>query len=236
MRALRIPALVAGVACIASAVTVGWLGARSAQDSAVRQDAELGTASRQAATTLTQGFERVRAIDLMLAADPSFVHYALDPRPAAVKMADPKGSLPEVKASLAYLDKLLPDLDSAGFSDAAGDEVARFSGGQIAVSSSLSNIKPQVFFAPAMTLGPGKVFRSNPYLSDLTGRSQWVITHSTQIASDGRVYGVVYFSVPVSILASAAFADLPAGLALLASVAARARVSSRRSSPAGGRG
>ena len=199
MRKLRVPALVVGVALIASAVAVGMVGARAAQTRAEQQDAKLGVAARQAATTLTQVFERVRSIDLMLAHDPSFQAYATDPRPRDVKMADPNGPIVDVRAALAYLNTLLPgQLDSAGFADSSGTEVARFAAGEIAVSSSLDNVKSQPFFPPAMTLGPGKVFRTEPYLSSLTGRSQWVITHSTQVFSNGQALGVIYFSIPVT--------------------------------------
>ena len=70
MRSLRVPALVAGISLISAAVAMGVVSSRTTQARADTQDGQLGVSARQAATALTQTFERVRTIDLMLAHTP----------------------------------------------------------------------------------------------------------------------------------------------------------------------
>ena len=104
MRSLRVPALIAGVSLVSAAVAMGVISSRTSQAHAEAQDSQLSSSARQAATSLTQTFERARTIDLMLAHQPSFASFIADRRPPAVKLVDPTGDIQGINDSLRFLD------------------------------------------------------------------------------------------------------------------------------------
>jgi methyl-accepting chemotaxis protein len=199
VRSLRVPAIVAGVACLTAACALGVLDTRSQQQAVDTADTQVNYASRQAENALTQTFERIRTIGLILGRDPSFAQYAEDPRPRAVKIAERGGVVDEIGSALRYIDTLLPgQLDSANFAGVDGNEVARYSSSRIALPGQLSNVKNALYFEPAITLGAGKVFRSSPYISPTS--DLWVVTDSTVVAVNGHPVGVISISVTMDSL------------------------------------
>ena len=199
MRSLRVPALVAGVASLTAAAAIAALGARADSAAADTVDSQVNYASRVAENSLTQTFERIRTIALILARDPSFAEAVADPRPVATALADKTSSLNEVNDALRYLPTLLPgQIDSANFSTVKGQELTRYSNGRVALAGSLTDVQDQLYFGPALTLGEGKVFRSAPYLSDQSGA--WVVTDSTAVYSGGKAVGVISFSITMDSL------------------------------------
>jgi methyl-accepting chemotaxis protein len=201
VRNLRVPALVAGVACLTAAVTFGVLGSRAAGADAESVDTQVNYASRTAENALTQTFERVRTIALMLSREPSFSNAVLDRRARTVALTDPRGPVRDVEAALRYLATLLPgQVDSAGYADIQGNELVRWANQRIALPGSLTNVKDARYFAPAVNLGAGKVYRTQPYLSP-TGA--WVVTESTVVTDprDGRTpVGLVSFTMTMDSL------------------------------------
>jgi methyl-accepting chemotaxis protein len=202
LRSLRVPALVAGVGLISAAVAMGVLGSRASQARSDTIDGQLNVAARQVGTSLTQTFERVRTIDLMLANQPSFAAFVADPRPPAVKLRDSTGNIKDIDTSLRFLDELLAgQLDSAGFADIHGNEIARFAEGRLALIGSLGNIKTEPFFTAPLLMGPDAVYRTDPFLTDTT--NNWVVAHSTLVTNNGSGTGVVYFSITMDSLRTA---------------------------------
>ncbi len=211
MRSLRVPALVAGVACLTAATAIAVLGARADSAATDTVDQQVNYASRVAENSLTQTFERIRTIGLILARDPSFAESIADPRPVAAKLADKTSSLSEVNNELRYLPTLLPgQVDSANYADVAGNELTRFANSRISLAGSLTNVRDQLYFEPALTLGEGKVFRSAPYISDQSGA--WVVTDSTAVYSGGKPVGVISFSLTMDSLRTSIIGSSVAGL------------------------
>ena len=205
------PALVAGVACLTAATAIGLLGARADSAAADSVDQQVNYASRVAENSMTQTFERIRTIGLILARDPSFAESITDPRTTAAKLADKTSSLSEVNEELRYLPTLLPgQIDSANFADIKGNELTRFAGGRVSLPGWLTNVRDQLYFGPALTLGEGKVFRSAPYISDQSGA--WVVSDSTAVFSGGKAVGVISFSLTMDSLRSAIIGSSVAGL------------------------
>ena len=213
MRSTRVPALIAGVSLISAAIAMGVIGSRSAQARADAADTQLNVAARQVATSLTQTFERVRTIDLMLAHQPSFANYAADPRATVVKRVPGNADVTEIGNSLRFLDKLLGgQLDSAGFADIHGDEAARYAQSRLALPANLANIKAEPFFEAPLLMGPDAVYRTDPYRSDLT--NNWVLGHSTLVTNAGKGGGVVYFTITMDSLRTAMLAAATDGAVL----------------------
>lgn len=201
MRSLRVPALVAGVSLISAAVAMGVVSSRASQSLADTRDTQLGASARQVSTSLTQTFERVRTIDLMLAHQPQFADFISDPRPTAVKL-QAGGNVSQIDDSLRFLDELLPgQLDAAGFADIHGNEVARYNLGRIALPESLGNIKREPYFTAPLLMGPDAVYRTDPFLSDVS--NTWVLGHSTLVSINGKGSGVVYFTITMDSLRTA---------------------------------
>jgi|GEM_PF-548414 len=213
VRSLRVPALVAGVSLITAAVAMGVISSRASQAHADSQDSALASSSRQVSTSLTQTFERVRTIDLMLAHQPSFAAFIADPRPPAVKLVDPVGDIQKIDDSLRFLDQLLPgQLDSAGFADIKGNEIARYSEGHVLLNVGLGNIKGQSYFAAPLLMGPDAVYRTDPYLNPTT--NNWVLGHSTLVTINSAGSGVVYFTITMSSLRASMLTALQNGQTL----------------------
>ena len=194
VRSLRVPALIAGMGLVSAAVAMGVISSRTSQAHAAAQDSQLSSSARQAATTLTQTFERARTIDLMLAHQPSFASFIADRRPPAVKLVDPTGDIQGINDSLRFLDQLLPgQLDSAGFADIKGAEIARYDEGKVLLNVGLGNVKGQSYFAAPLLMGPDAVYRTDPYLNPAS--NNWVLGHSTLVTINGAGSGVVYSGV-----------------------------------------
>ncbi len=201
MRNLRVPAIVAGVSLISAGVAMGVISTRTSQSLAATQDSQLNVAARQVSTSLTQTLERVRTIDLMTAHQPSFADFISDPRPRSVKLGS-GGNIENIDDALRFLDTLLPgQLDSAGFADIHGLEVARYNLGRISLSEALGSVKKEPYFNAALLMGPNAVYRTDPFLSDVS--NTWVLGHSTLVSSNGVGIGVVYFTITMDSLRTA---------------------------------
>ena len=156
--------------------------ARADDAAADTVDAQVNYASRIAENALTQTFERIRTIDLMLAREP--VVRRVRRRPAAdadqARRQD-RSSLDEVNVALRYLATLLPgQLDSAGFADLNGNEIARYE----QRPRRAAGLARQRQDAALLRAGadPRRRTRSTaraPYLSDQSGA--WVVTDSTVV-------------------------------------------------------
>jgi diguanylate cyclase (GGDEF)-like protein/PAS domain S-box-containing protein len=87
-----------------------------------------------------------------------------------------------------------------------GVELARYNGGAIAATSSLSPDESvnNPAFAPTLALAEDAVFRTDPYVSPDSGR--WVFGLGTPIVDSGGVEGLLHFELPV-----VAFSDALAG-------------------------
>ncbi len=204
------PAIVAGVACLIGAAAFGTLDARSVQQHNEVVDAQVSYASRQAEHALTQTFERLRTVSLTIAREPSFGVLASDPRPAAVKVSARGPAVLDVEAALRYLDTLLPgQLDSAGFADLQGNELSHWADGRIALPGSLGNVRDALYFAPAVVLGGGRVFRSEPYVA--RGSSAWVVSDATVVTAHGKPVGVIFFTITMDALRTSMLSSGSAG-------------------------
>jgi hypothetical protein len=210
VRSLRVPLIVAGVSLVSAAVAMGVINSRSSQTRSDTLDGQLSVASRQVATSLTETFERVRTIDLMLANQPSFANFIADARPRGVKLEDSAGNIQEINNSLRFLEELLPgELGSAGFADIQGNEVARYVHGGIVLNEGLGNVVKESYFAAPLLMGPNAVYRTDPYLSDLT--NSWVLEHSTLVTISGGGSGVVYLTITMDSLRTSMLAAVQNG-------------------------
>ncbi len=199
MKSARTPALVAGLACLAAAVTIGVFGIRSNQQAAQELDSNLTNSAEAGAAQLNQANARLRTISLMLAQDRAFTAYSLDYRPRDVKRADDAGAVADIGRSLRYLDELMPaQLESAGYADISGFEAARYEGGRLVLPGALTKIVKEPYFSDAINAGPGVVVVTPPTLNSVS--SNWVITYSSVVTSVGQERGVVYFSVTLESL------------------------------------
>ena len=136
------------------------------------------------ATSLTQTFERVRTIDLMLAHQPAFPDFVADTRPLSVRLQPSNPQLVDIDNALRFLDQLLAgQLDTAGYADIRGNEVARYAQGRLALIPDLGNIKGEPFFKAPLLMGPDAVYRTDPFLSDVS--NNWVVGHSTLVTTGG---------------------------------------------------
>ena len=191
---MRTPALVAGLACLAAAVTMGVLGVRSNQQAAHDLDTMLTNSAETGAAQLNQTNARLRTISLMLAQDPGFAAYSQDFRAREVKRSDEAGPVADVEHALKYLDQLMPaTLGSAGYADISGYEAAHYVNGRLVLPGALSQVVSQPFFTDAINAGPGMVVVGAPTLDPVS--NTWQITYSSLVTSVGQERGVVYFSV-----------------------------------------
>jgi diguanylate cyclase (GGDEF)-like protein len=198
VRSLRVPIIVAGVSLVTAALAMGVINSRASQSLAQARDGQLTALARQESTSLTQTLERLRTIDLMMAHQPSFAAFITDPRPRPVKL-HAGGNIAQIGDSLRFLGELLPgQLDSAGFADIHGIEVARFSLGHIPVSESMGSVKKELYFTAPLLMGPDVVYRTDPFLSAVS--NVWVLGYSTLVSSNGAGAGVVYFTISMNSL------------------------------------
>jgi diguanylate cyclase (GGDEF)-like protein len=198
LRSLRVPAIVAGVSLVTAAVAMGVINSRASQSLARTRDGQLTAVARQESTSLTQALEQVRTIDLMMAHQPAFANFITDPRPHALKL-HAGGNIQQIDDSLRFLSQLLPgQLDSAGFADIHGVEVARYSQGVTALSDSLGSVKHKPYFTAPLLEGRGAVYRTDPFQSDVS--QSWVLGYSTLVSGNGVGAGVVYFTITLDSL------------------------------------
>ena len=194
MKNVRTPALVAGLACLAAAVTMGVLGVRSNQQAAHDLDTTLTNSAETGAAQLNQTNARLRTISLMLAQDPGFAAYSQDFRTREVKRSDEAGPVADVEHALRYLDELMPaQLGSAGYADISGYEAAHYVNGRLLLPGALTQVVSQSYFTDAINAGPGIVVVGAPTLDPVS--NTWQITYSSLVTSVGQERGVVYFSV-----------------------------------------
>jgi len=213
VRSVRVPALVVGVAVLVSSASVGVLGQRAQRQAGEQRDAQLTASAQQAATVLGQTLERARAIDLVLAHDPSFRAFATAPGDTARKAATRGGPIDGVNDALRYLDTVFPGrLDSAGFADARGREAARFAARRLVLPGSLGTVAGQPYFGPALTLGEGNTYLTAPYASPYSG--EWVVSIATVVAAQGRPVGVVHYSLTLDSLRTAVLGSVDPGVVL----------------------
>ncbi|HYN75083.1 MAG TPA: methyl-accepting chemotaxis protein, partial [Candidatus Limnocylindria bacterium] len=194
MRSLRVPALVVGVALVASAAALGMVGSRTASAAAERRDQGLTTRAQTASTTLAQTFERARTTELVLANDQAFRTYVAAPGDWQDKAGDRDGVAAPVIASLRYVGTIFPsEVDSTGFVDTAGNENARVVGQRAVLIGDLANVRGSEWFGPARALSAGEVYRTAPYQSPDTG--EWVVTFASPVFDGADKVGVVHIEL-----------------------------------------
>ena len=138
----------------------------------------------QISSAFTHHFDRARSLDLLLAQNEAF-----DPeRTEATDRA-------AANRALRYLEVLYPGaIGEACLIDDHGRELARVTEGRPADEGDLSDDEASnPFFAPTLSLSPGRVYQAPPYVSPDTGR--WVISNSTWIGHPERSRLIVHFEV-----------------------------------------
>ena len=176
------------------ALALGALMLSTANGLFVQQaHAELLRRNQAVADDINGLTERAAQALLLARQDPAFdAYYGAEPgspeREAARKV---------IERQVLYLQKLF-DIDEICLIDASGAESVRGVGGTIASEDQLSpNETDTPFFAPALALPDGQVYRSSePYLSG--DSNDWAVAHATPIVlADGRHAGVLHFEIPL---------------------------------------
>jgi signal transduction histidine kinase/FixJ family two-component response regulator len=208
-RSLRVKlGLLALLGMASMAFALGALMLSTANGLFVQQArAELLRRNQATADDINGLTERAAQALLLARQDPAFDDfYSAEPgsaeRAAARKV---------IERQVLYLQKLF-DIDEICLIDASGAEDVRGVGGTIASEDQLSpNETDTPFFAPALALPDGEVYRSSePYLSG--DSNDWAVAHATPIVlADGRHAGVLHFEIPLEWFAAKLYAPTSDG-------------------------
>jgi diguanylate cyclase (GGDEF)-like protein len=160
------------------------------------QDHALGLTLQQQVANLENYFERARAINAVLAANPVFADFYEAPGTNQEKVDAGSPLVARVNDALAYLVRLFPGMvGEACFIDSSGAEIARVVDGVPAPPSALSHHEAEnPFFAPTLALGPGKVYQAKEYESPDTHDA--VISNSTVVRAAGHA-GIVHYEIAI---------------------------------------
>jgi signal transduction histidine kinase/FixJ family two-component response regulator len=150
---------------------------------------------------------------LLARQDPAFNRlYQAGPDDLAARQA----ALDVIDHQILYLQTVF-DIDEICLVGANGTEDARSSNGVLAGPDQLSSDETDnPFFAPALALGDGQVYRSTePYFSE--DSDDWAVAHATPIVlPDGRHAGILHFEIPLSwFQAKIQAAGVPGGFSFL---------------------
>ncbi|WP_436528542.1 putative bifunctional diguanylate cyclase/phosphodiesterase [Actinoplanes sp. HUAS TT8] len=192
VRRTRAVAFLLGLLVLLLSVVTSVLSARQRQVSA--QDSTLDVTLGHQVEALENYFERARAIDAVLAANPAFTDFYQAPGTNRQKIAAGGPLLTRVNDALAYLEKLFPGrIGEACFIDSNGSEIARVVNGVPAAAADLSqNETTNAFFAPTLALDPGQVYQAREYESQDTHNA--VISNSTTVKAGGHT-GIVHYEI-----------------------------------------
>jgi diguanylate cyclase (GGDEF)-like protein len=184
-------------------VIVGVLIKQRESDHAAVDSALVSRANVQA-TELEAGFARGRTIALLMASNPSFGDFYVEPGTRAEKVSAEGQTIDRVHRALTYLETLYPgQIGEVCFIDAGGVENARVVRGSKALPSELSDESKNAFFKPSFAQRLGGVYQSPPYISPDT--EEWVIGTTTPIAGpSGAIAGIVHFEITIDSFRTAA--------------------------------
>ena len=179
------------------------LAAQSARTSIVRaddQDAMLNATAHTVALQMYEQVERGRTMAVMLAQNPVFADFYTSPGSRADKISRHLPVVAATEDALRGLSTLVPGgIGEACFIDAGGSENSRIVDGVAAAAADLSaDESKNPFFGPTMAMSVGHVYQAQAYVSGDTG--DWVVSHATPIAVNGRTVALVHFEVSVESL------------------------------------
>jgi signal transduction histidine kinase/DNA-binding response OmpR family regulator len=195
---MRVPALALSITLLSCSVIGLLLTVHHQRQTRALLDQNLASTAAQRTDTLSGYFERTRAIDLLLARDPSFAAFYAEPGPRVAKLRPHSTEMKNVTDALGYLEKLYPgSIGEACFIDRAGPENARVVRGTIAPTAQLSSDeRTNPFFGPAFATPVGQAYQARPYISPDT--REWVVSVATPVPStDGIKHAIVHFEVTV---------------------------------------
>ena len=182
---------------------VGVLIAQRGSDHAAVDSALVSRANVQA-TELEAGFARGRTIALLMASNPSFADFYLEPGTRIEKVVAQGPTIDRVHKALTYLETLYPgQIGEVCFIDKSGVENARVVRGDRALPADLSDESKNAFFQPSFAQKLGGVYQSPPYVSPDT--NEWVIANTTPIPGpNGAIAGIVHFELTIDSFRTAA--------------------------------
>ncbi|MFI1994551.1 putative bifunctional diguanylate cyclase/phosphodiesterase [Actinoplanes sp. NPDC020271] len=191
-RRARSVAFSLGLLVLMFSVVASVVTARQRQVAA--QDNTLRVTLGRQVEALDNYFERARAINAVLAANPAFADFYRAPGANRQKIAAGGPLLNQVNDALAYLEELFPDrIGEACFIDGDGSEIARVVDGVPAKAADLSRDEAEnAFFAPTLALTPGQVYQAREYESQDTHDA--VISNSTTVKAAGHT-GIVHYEI-----------------------------------------
>ncbi|SDT53637.1 putative bifunctional diguanylate cyclase/phosphodiesterase [Actinoplanes derwentensis] len=191
-RFARAVALPLGLMVVLSSVLFSVTTARSRQ--IANQDNALGLVLQQQAAALENYFERARAINAILAANPVFTDFYQAPGTIQEKIDSGGPLMQRVNDALGHLVRFFPGrVGEACFIDDSGLELARVVNGVPSAPSALSHHEAEnPFFARTLELGPGRIYQAKEYESADTHNT--VVSNSTVVETVGHV-GIVHYEI-----------------------------------------
>ena len=201
-RTLKLTALIVAIGLVPLLI-VGVLIAQRGSDHAAVDSALVSRANVQA-TELEAGFARGRTIALLMASNPSFADFYLEPGTRMQKVAAQGPTIDRVHKALTYLETLYPgQIGEVCFIDKSGVENARVVRGDRALPADLSDESKNAFFQPSFAQRLGSVYQSPPYVSPDT--DEWVIANTTPIPGpSGAIAGIIHFELTIDSFRTAA--------------------------------
>jgi signal transduction histidine kinase/DNA-binding NarL/FixJ family response regulator len=196
------------------AVALGWLMLSTADGLFLRQArAELARHNQTVSGELDSLADRAGNALVLARQDPAFNRlYEAAPDDTARRTA----ALDVIQRQMLSIQTLF-DIDEICLVNANGAEDARAANGSVATLDELSSDeRDNPFFAPAMGLQDGQVYRSvEPYFSD--DSEDWAVAHATPIVlPDGRHAGMLHFEIPLSFFQAKVQANgVPGGFSFL---------------------
>jgi methyl-accepting chemotaxis protein len=194
----------AGVALLALGFGLAAQSARTAIVRADDQDAMLSSTAHTVALQMAEQVERGRTIAVMLAQNPVFAEFYTTPGTRAAKISQHLPVVTATEDALRGLYDLVPGgIGEACFIDVTGSENSRIVNGVAAKAADLSQDESKnPFFSPTMAMTVGHVYQAVAYVSGDTG--DWVVSHATPIAVNGRTVALVHFEISVESLRQSA--------------------------------
>ena len=195
MRRLLLSMLAGAIALLVVGVSAGQSGRTGTM---TRERRTLAHEATEHAQVLDAYFARAASIVLLMAHEPQFLDFYLEPGDRAERVRRGGATLDQINDALGYLETLYPGrIDEACFIDASGAENARTVRGERATVDDLSpDESKNPFFAPTFALDAGQVYQAKPYVSPDT--DEWVIANSTPVPmADGSKPAIVHFEVSV---------------------------------------
>jgi diguanylate cyclase (GGDEF)-like protein/PAS domain S-box-containing protein len=183
-----------GLGMVASAVMVGTLLFATAHELFLQQARSQLERQNQATGLAIEDLTDRAAAALLISRHSASLERVFR---AQASDSDRQTAVADILQELSYVQQTF-SIDEICVMDAAGAEAARIVQGRAADPSELSqNEADNPFFAPAIALADGEVYRSiTPYISPDTHR--YVVAHATPIVdSAGQHAGILHFEIPL---------------------------------------